>query len=144
MATVRTAFTRWTGNLLTGRGVVSLDSSGADTYEVTWPARAEQRDGVTSPEELIAAAHSSCYSMAFSHEATERGYTVARVKTAAEVTFEPGEGITRIFLAVTACVPGLSESDFAVLAEQVKQNCPVSQALAGVKNITLEARLLDH
>ncbi|WP_030021991.1 OsmC family protein [Streptomyces monomycini] len=142
MATTRTAQTHWEGNLLEGKGSVALASSNVGTFDVNWPARAEQPNGVTSPEELIAAAHSSCYSMAFSHGLAGQGYTVAALDTKADVTFQPGEGITGIVLTVKASVPGLSEEDFQAAAEDAKKNCPVSQALAGVKNITLHAELV--
>ncbi|WP_101258158.1 OsmC family protein [Streptomyces barkulensis] len=142
MATTRTAKTHWEGNLLEGKGNVALESSGIGTYEVSWPARAEEPGGKTSPEELIAAAHSSCYSMAFSGGLARKGHTVEKVETRADVTFQPGEGITAIKLTVRATVPGLSEEDFQTAAEEAKANCPVSQALAGVKNITLDARLV--
>ncbi|MEF3112972.1 OsmC family protein [Streptomyces chrestomyceticus] len=142
MATTRTAQTHWEGNLLEGKGSVALASSNVGTFDVNWPARAEQPNGVTSPEELIAAAHSSCYSMAFSHGLAGQGYTVAALDTKADVTFQPGEGITGIVLTVKASVPGLSEEDFQAAAEDAKKNCPVSQALAGVKNITLQAELV--
>ncbi|MEE1927794.1 OsmC family protein [Streptomyces sp. TRM 70351] len=142
MATTRTAKTHWEGNLLEGKGSVELASSGVGTYDVSWPSRAEQPGGRTSPEELIAAAHSSCYSMAFSHGLAGKGYTVESVDTQADVTFQPGEGITGIVLNVRASVPGLSEEDFQAAAEDAKKNCPVSQALAGVKDITLNAELV--
>ncbi|KPC58903.1 OsmC family protein [Streptomyces chattanoogensis] len=142
MATTRTAKTHWEGNLLEGKGQVSLASSNIGTYDVNWPARAEQPNGTTSPEELIAAAHSSCYSMAFSHGLAGKGYTVASLDTQADVTFQPGEGITSIVLTVRASVPGLSEEDFQAAAQDAKANCPVSQALAGVKDIRLDAQLV--
>ncbi|MGI5468693.1 OsmC family protein [Streptomyces sp. CA-132043] len=142
MATTRTAKTHWEGNLMEGKGQVALDSSKVGTYDVSWPARAEEPGGKTSPEELIAAAHSSCYSMAFSHGLAGQGYTVETVDTRADVTFQPGEGITAIALTVRAKVPGLSQDDFRAAAEDAKKNCPVSQALAGVKNITLDATLI--
>ncbi|MFF2811881.1 OsmC family protein [Streptomyces sp. NPDC058000] len=142
MATTRTAATHWEGNLLEGKGTVALESSKIGSYDVSWPARSEQPGGKTSPEELIAAAHSSCYSMAFSHGLAGKGFTVEAVDTRADVTFQPGEGITGIVLTVKARVPGLSEADFQAAAEDAKKNCPVSQALAGVKNITLQAELL--
>ncbi|GAA2447069.1 OsmC family protein [Streptomyces macrosporus] len=142
MATVRTAKTHWEGNLLEGQGTVALDSSKIGTYDVTWASRAEQPGGRTSPEELIAAAHSACYSMAFSHGLAGKGYTVEKVDTQADVTFQPGEGITAIKLTVRATVPGVSEEEFRAAAEDAKANCPVSQALAAVKNITLDARLV--
>jgi lipoyl-dependent peroxiredoxin len=140
MATTRTANTHWEGALLDGSGRVSLDSSGIGTYDVSWPARAEKPDGKTSPEELIAAAHSSCYSMFLSHGLAQAGTPPETVDTRADVTFQPGEGITGIHLTVRARVPGLSAEDFQSAAEAAKTGCPVSQALAGTK-ITLDAEL---
>jgi osmotically inducible protein OsmC len=142
MATTRTAKTHWEGNLLEGKGTVALDSSKIGTYDVSWPARTEEPNGVTSPEELIAAAHSSCYSMAFSHGLAGKGYTVQSLDTQADVTFKPGEGITSIVLTVKATVPGLSEEDFQAAAADAKANCPVSQARTGVKDISLNAQLV--
>lgn len=123
-----------------GKGTVSLDSSKIGTYEVTWPSRAEEPNGRTSPEELIAAAHSTCYSMALSHGLAGAGTPPEKVDTKAEVTFQPGEGITGIHLTVRASVPGLSAADFDKAAQDAKTNCPVSKALAGTK-ITLDAAL---
>ncbi|HSA51033.1 MAG TPA: OsmC family protein, partial [Yinghuangia sp.] len=142
MATTRTATTNWKGPLMGGSGTVSLDSSGVGTYDVSWPSRAEAANGKTSPEELIAAAHSSCYSMALSHALAGAGTPPESVETKANVTFQPGEGITGIALSVRARVPGLSAEDFQVAAENAKANCPVSKALAGAP-ITLEAELLS-
>ncbi|MCZ4118899.1 OsmC family protein [Streptomyces sp. H39-S7] len=141
MATTRTATTQWKGALLDGSGTVSLDSSGVGSYEVSWPSRAEAANGKTSPEELIAAAHSSCYSMALSHGLAGAGTPPESVNTKADVTFQPGEGITGIVLSVKAHVPGISAEDFQTAAQDAKANCPVSKALAGV-NITLNAELL--
>ncbi|WP_283132780.1 OsmC family protein [Rhizohabitans arisaemae] len=141
MATTRTATTQWKGALLDGSGTVSLDSSGIGTFEVSWPSRAEQANGKTSPEELIAAAHSSCYSMALSHGLAGAGTPPQSVQTKADVTFQPGEGITGIVISVRAVVPGISEADFQAAAENAKKNCPVSKALAGT-TITLNAELL--
>ncbi|MHA7238988.1 OsmC family protein [Arthrobacter sp. TMS1-12-1] len=141
MATVRKAHTVWSGDLPTGSGQVTLDSSGLGTYDVTWKARAEQSEGKTSPEELIAAAHSACFSMAFSHALGEEGKTPERVETKAEVDFQPGTGITAIRLTLDATVPGLSEEDFQRVAQAAKEGCPVSQALAAVKDISLIATL---
>lgn len=140
MATTRTANAHWEGSLMEGSGQVSLDSSGLGTYDVTWPSRAEQPEGRTSPEELIAAAHATCYSMALSHGLSQAGNPPSRVDTKAEVTFQPGEGITGIHLTVRASVPGLDADSFAQAAENAKANCPVSKALAGTK-ITLDATL---
>lgn len=124
-----------------GQGTVSLDSSKIGTYEVSWPSRAEEPNGRTSPEELIAAAHSTCYSMALSHGLAGAGTPPEKVDTKAEVTFQPGEGITGIHLTVRASVPGLAAADFEKAAQDAKANCPVSKALAGTK-ITLDAALV--
>ncbi|MGW2846911.1 OsmC family protein [Streptomyces sp. NPDC001108] len=140
MATVRHAHTVWEGNLTEGKGVVTLDSSGIGSYDVSWPSRAEQANGKTSPEELIAAAHSSCFSMALSHGLTGAGTPPTRLETKADVTFQPGTGITGIHLTVVGEVPGLDESAFVAAAEDAKANCPVSQALSGT-SITLSASL---
>jgi lipoyl-dependent peroxiredoxin len=137
MATTRTANAHWEGALLDGSGTVSLDSSGIGSYPVSWPARAEAANGKTSPEELIAAAHSTCYSMALSHGLAGAGTPPTSVDTKADVTFQPGEGITGIKLEVTGSVPGITAEQFAEFAEGAKQNCPVSQALTGT-TITLD------
>lgn len=142
MATTRQAHTVWEGNLLEGKGTVALDSSGVGEYPVSWPSRAEAANGRTSPEELIAAAHSSCFSMALSHGLAGAGTPPARLETKAEVTFQPGEGITGIHLTVEGSVPGLDEAGFQKAAEDAKANCPVSQALTGT-TITLSASLAD-
>ncbi|MFD0899821.1 OsmC family protein [Actinomadura sediminis] len=141
MATTRTANAHWEGPLMGGQGTVSLDSSKTGTFDVTWPSRAEEPGGKTSPEELIAAAHSTCYSMALSHALAGAGTPPEKVDTKAEVTFQPGEGITGIHLTVRAGVPGLSAGDFEKAAQDAKAGCPVSKALAGVK-ITLDAALV--
>lgn len=140
MPTTRIAHTVWDGNLLQGKGVVSFDSSGIGDYPVSWPARAEQPDGKTSPEELIAAAHSSCFSMALSNGLTKAGMPPTRLRTQAEVTFQPGKGITGIHLTVRGEVPEMGEAEFLKAAEDAKANCPVSQALTGTP-ITLSATL---
>ncbi|MYS24630.1 osmotically inducible protein OsmC [Streptomyces sp. DvalAA-14] len=141
MATTRTATTQWKGALIGGAGTVSLDTSGVGTYDITWASRAETANGKTSPEELIAAAHSSCFSMALSHGLAGAGTPPESVETVANVTFQPGEGITGITLSVKGRVPGISAEAFEAAAQDAKANCPVSKALAGV-NITLEAELL--
>jgi lipoyl-dependent peroxiredoxin len=140
MATIRTANAHWEGPLIGGQGKVSLDSSKIGTFDVDWPSRAEKANGKTSPEELIAAAHSTCYSMALSHGLAQAGTPPEAVDTKADVTFQPGEGITGIHLTVRAQVPGLSAEDFESAAQEAKSNCPVSKALAGTK-ITLDAAL---
>lgn len=142
MATVRTANAYWEGSLIDGRGNVSLDSSGLASFDVTWAARTEAPGGMTSPEELIAAAHASCFSMALSHGLAQAGTPPERLDTRADVTFQPGEGITGSHITVRGRVPGLSQDDFVSAAEAAKVGCPVSQALAGT-TITLDAALAD-
>jgi len=140
MATTRNATAHWEGSLMEGAGTVSLDSSGLGTYDVTWASRAEDPAGRTSPEELIAAAHSTCFSMALSHGLAQAGTPPESIDTSAAVTFQPGEGITGIVLTVRASVPGLSAEEFTTAAENAKTNCPVSKALTGT-TITLDAAL---
>lgn len=140
MATKRTAHTVWTGNLMEGAGTVTFDSSGIGNYAVSWAARAEEPEGKTSPEELIAAAHSSCFSMALSNGLNSGGTPPARLTTQAEVSFQPGTGITGIHLTVEGDVPGLDADGFRSAAEEAKANCPVSQALSGT-SISLTAKL---
>ena len=141
MATTRTATTLWKGALLNGSGTVSLDTSGVGTFEVSWASRSQEADGKTSPEELIAAAHSSCFSMALSHGLAGAGTPPESLETSADVTFQPGEGITGIVLTVKGRVPGISAEQFEEAAATAKANCPVSKALAGT-TITLDAELL--
>jgi osmotically inducible protein OsmC len=119
---------------------VELDSSGLGGFDVTWASRANDPAGRTSPEELIAAAHSSCFSMALSSALAKAGTPADTLETSAAVTFQPGEGITGIHLTVRGTVPGMSESDFVAAAEGAKTGCPVSQALTGT-TITLTATL---
>jgi osmotically inducible protein OsmC len=142
MATTRTAQTRWEGSLTEGSGRVSMESSGVGTFDVSWPARAEEPNGKTSPEELIAAAHSSCFSMALSAGLGRAGSPPTSLDTRADVTFVPGTGITGIHLTVVGVVPGMSAEDFVSAAEAAKTGCPVSQALTGT-TITLDASLAD-
>ena len=140
MATTRTSKTHWEGSLMEGAGTVSLESSGLGTYDVSWPARAEEPNGKTSPEELIAAAHSACYSMALSNGLAQAGTPPQALDTQADVTFQPGTGITGIHLTVVGSVEGIDADAFAALAEDAKKNCPVSAALTGT-TITLTASL---
>ena len=140
MAATRSAHAVWEGDLLKGRGVVSLDSSGLGSYDVSWPARTEEPNGKTSPEELIAAAHSSCFSMALSNGLAKAGTPPTALDTSAEVDFVPGTGITEIRLTVRGSVEGMSSDDFVAAAEDAKANCPVSQALKAVP-IKLDAAL---
>jgi lipoyl-dependent peroxiredoxin len=142
MAADRRAEVTWQGSLMDGRGTIERVGSGAfGPLDVTWASRTEDPAGRTSPEELIAAAHASCFSMSLSHGLAEAGAPPDRLDTSAVVTFQPGAGITKIALGVRARVPGLDEERFRELAEGAKENCPVSQALAGVGEITLDAAL---
>ncbi len=140
MSVTSTASTAWQGSLFEGAGTVSFDTSGLGTYDVNWKARSEGSSSVTTPEELIAAAHSACFSMAFSAALAKNGTPPTSLNTTAKVTFVPGTGITGSHLTVSATVPDLSPETFAELAESAKANCPVSKALAGV-DITLDASL---
>ncbi|MEU6820115.1 OsmC family peroxiredoxin [Streptomyces atriruber] len=140
MATTRSAHTVWEGSLAEGSGTVTFDSSGIGEQAVSWPSRAEEANGKTSPEELIAAAHSSCFSMALSHTLTGKGTPPTRLTSSADVTLTPGTGITGIHLTVEGVVPGIDEAAFVEAAEAAKAGCPVSQALSGT-TITLSAKL---
>jgi osmotically inducible protein OsmC len=140
MAVTSEATTIWLGDLTSGSGTTSLDSSDVAEFAVSWAARSEGVTGQTNPEELIGAAHSACYAMAFSNELAKAGHPPESLQVTAAVTFVPGEGITGSHLLVSAKVPGISEEDFQRIAEDAKVNCPVSKALAGT-TITLEAAL---
>ena len=140
MATDRHAEVTWRGSLMDGNG--SIDSVGSGAFgplDITWASRAEEPGGRTSPEELIAAAHAACVSMALSHRLADAGTPPEQLQTTATVTFQPGEGITKVALAIRGTVPGLDEDAFREAAEDAKANCPVSKALGGVPEITLDA-----
>ncbi len=139
----RRASVTWNGDLMSGAGTIDEVGSGAfGPLDVSWAARSEDASGgKTSPEELIAAAHAACVSMALSHALAQAGTTPERLQSSAVVTFVPGTGITKIALTIRGSVPGLDEDGFRAAAENAKQNCPVSQALAAVPEITLDAQL---
>src|SRR3954451_9278612 len=143
MATDRRAEVTWNGSLMDGSGTITSTTSGAiGEQQVSWAARSEDaRSGMTSPEELIAAAHAACFSMALSAGLAREGTPPEQLNTSATVTFQPGEGITKIALTVEGRVPGIDDAAFQEAANGAKQNCPVSKALAGVPEITLDARL---
>ena len=142
MATERRAQVTWKGDLMSGSGTIESVTSGVlGGLGVSWPSRSEEPGGQTSPEELIAAAHATCFSMALSNGLAQEGHAPERLETSATVTFQPGEGITKVALTVEGSVPGMNEDDFRKAAEGAKENCPVSKALAGVPEITLDARL---
>ena len=140
MATTRKAMTQWQGSLMQGSGQVTLDSSGLGTYDVTWPSRAEDPQGRTSPEELIAAAHAACFCMAFSNELSTRGHAPTRVEAEATATFEDGK-VTVVVLDVRAEVPDLDEAGFDEALGAAEQSCPVSNALRGNVDIQVTGTL---
>jgi osmotically inducible protein OsmC len=139
----RSATVTWKGDLMSGAGTIDEVGSGAfGPLDVSWAARSEDESGgKTSPEELIAAAHASCFSMALSLGLAKAGTPPERLRTSATVTFVPGTGITRSALTVRGVVPGLDAEGFRSAAEAAKDGCPVSKALAGVPEIALDAEL---
>jgi osmotically inducible protein OsmC len=142
MATDRKAEVVWQGDLMSGGGTIESVTSGAiPPLSVSWASRSEEPNGKTSPEELIAAAWASCFSMALSAGLAKGGTPPERLETSATVTFQPGEGITKGALTVRGTVPGLEAGAFSEAAETAKQNCPVSKALAGIPEVTLVASL---
>ena len=142
MATDRTAKVTWAGSLMEGSGTIEGVGSGAfGPLDVTWASRAETPEGRTSPEELIAAAWASCFSMALSHALAGAETPPERLETSVTVTFQPGEGITKGAITVVGTVPGLDQAGFAEKAEGAKAGCPVSKALAGIPEVTLDAKL---
>jgi osmotically inducible protein OsmC len=137
-----TASVTWSGSLFEGGGTIDRVGSGAFAgLPVTWKARTGEEGGLTTPEELIAAAHASCFSMAFSLGLAEAGTPPEKLDTSATVTFVPGTGITKSALTVRGIVPGMDEAAFVEAAEAAKENCPVSKALAAVPEITVDAAL---
>jgi lipoyl-dependent peroxiredoxin len=117
---------------------------GAGCFEVNWTARVDKPGGRTSPEELLAAAHATCFSKPLAHELVEAGHSApASIDTKADVTFEPGPGITGIELTVSAVVPGVNEEQFQEAVAAAERNCPVTRALAGT-TINVEASLADE
>ena len=142
MATDRNAKVTWTGSLMDGSGRIEGVGSGAfGPLDVTWASRAEDPQGRTSPEELIAAAWAACFSMALSHGLAGAGTPPERLETAATVTFQPGEGITKAAIEVVGTVSGLDHDAFVAQAEAAVANCPVSKALTGIPEITVDATL---
>lgn len=147
MAAIRRAEATWSGALTTGSGAVSAVSSGAfSALPVTWAARTETSDGRTSPEELVAAAHAACFSMALSGALARAGTPPERLDVAAEVTFDKLEAGWRVVssaLTVRGRVPGMSEADFVAAAEGARDGCPISVALTGNVALSVEATLED-
>ena len=142
MATERKASVTWQGDLMSGQGTIQSVTSGVlGPLEVDWANRAEDAQGKTSPEELIAAAHAACFAMALSNGLAKEGHAPERLETSATVTFVPGTGVTKSALTVRGSVPGLDEDGFRAAAEDAKENCPVSSALKGNVELELDARL---
>jgi osmotically inducible protein OsmC len=132
----------WQGDLLSGSGIIAAAPSGAfGPLDVTWASRAEEPDGRTSPEELVASAWAACFAMALSNGLAKGGTPPERLETAATVTFQPGEGLIKATLSVRGTVAGLDADGFRAAAEEAKNNCPISKALAGIPDVSLEATL---
>lgn len=139
MATTSTAKTHWEGSLTEGSGTTELVTSGVTSFDVSWGKRAESGEGTTNPEELIAAALATCYSMALSHALAGNDTPPQSIDTEVGIDFVPGTGITGAAITVSANVPGLSEEEFRRFAEDTKANCPVSAALSAVdKTLSIE------
>jgi osmotically inducible protein OsmC len=143
MAAISRADAVWEGDLTSGNGRVKVASGTFDEFPVTWASRADRGKGGTSPEELIAAAHAACYSMALSGGLAKAGYQPERLNTTAEVEFVPGKGITSSTLTVRGHIHGIDAAEFQKQAEAAKDGCPVSQALKGNVQLNLKAEL-DH
>jgi lipoyl-dependent peroxiredoxin len=141
MAALSSATTVWEGGLAHGSGVTTPQSGAFQPTEVSWASRTKRAAGKTSPEELLAAAHASCYSMALSHELDEAGTPPERLEATATVEFVPGDGVTSSHIVVSGRVPGVDGGAFAAAARAAGENCPISAALRGNVEITVEATL---
>ena len=145
MAEVRTANVTWNGDLVNGSGMITYVTSGVfSRLPISWASRTSAHDGKTSPEELLAAAEASCFSMALSHGLAQAGHAPERLETSAVCSFEQVEGgfaVTKMELSVRGRVPGLDEDGFREAAEQARDGCPVSKALAGNVELSLSSTL---
>ena len=145
MAQVRRAAVNWKGDLATGAGTLTASTSGAfSKLPVTWASRTEAADGRTSPEELLASAHASCYSMAFSSDLAKAGFKPDSLDVSSEVTFDRVDGkwtVVSSKLTVHGHVPGIDQAKFAELAAAAKDGCPISRAIAGNVALSVEAKL---
>ena len=141
MAAQSGASTEWQGDLAHGSGVTTPGSGAFDPVDVTWASRTARSAGKTSPEELLAAAHASCYCMQLAHELAEAGTPPESLSATATVDFVPGEGVKSSLLVVTGSVPGIDEEAFAAAAASAGENCPISGALKGNLDITVDATL---
>ncbi len=141
MAAHSKATAHWEGALDDGRGTAKVDSGAIPEVEVTWQARVERTSGTTSPEELLAAAHTSCFCMALSHELAEAGNAPERLEASTTVAFAPGEGVKSSRFVVRGRVGGIDQAAFEAAARGASENCPISQALKGNIEISVEATL---
>jgi lipoyl-dependent peroxiredoxin len=141
MATESSATTIWQGSLTKGSGTTHPESGAFPDVEVTWASRTSRSAGKTSPEELLAAAHASCYCMALSHELSEGGNEPEQLEASATVDFVPGEGVKSSHIVVRGRVPGVDQSQFEQAAASAGQNCPISGALKGNIDISVDATL---
>jgi osmotically inducible protein OsmC len=135
------AKTVWEGDLGHGSGTTAPDSGAFPAVEVSWASRTSRAAGKTSPEELLAAAHSSCFCMALSHELAEAGNEPERLEATATVEFEPGEGVRSSYIVVTGRVSGIDQDAFAKAADAAKDGCPISGALKGNVELSVDATL---
>lgn len=143
MSVTSTASTVWRGDLASGTGRTRLDSSSGGEFDVNWTARSEGGAAATTPEELLAAAHSACFSMAFSKALADNGTPPEQLDVSAAVSFQAGTGVTRSAITVVGRVPGVDAATFQALAEDAKATCPISQALAGIEIVLESASLAD-
>ena len=147
MAEVRTAEVNWSGDLQTGSGMIKYVTSGVlSRLPVSWASRTSAHNGKTSPEELLAAAHASCFSMAFSARLGKNGTPPTNLDVKAEVTFDQVEGgwkVTTSNLRVRAVVPGIDDATFQGIAEDARDNCPISKALTGNVQLSVDAQLVE-
>jgi osmotically inducible protein OsmC len=141
MAACSSATTVWEGGLAHGAGVTTPASGAFPAVDVTWASRTARAAGKTSPEELLAAAHASCYCMALSHELGEAGTPPERLEATATVEFVPGEGVKSSRIVVSGRVPGVDQDAFAAAAAAAGDGCPISAALKGNVEITVEPTL---
>jgi osmotically inducible protein OsmC len=136
-----TANATWEGDLIHGKGTFSLESGVLTDTPVTWAGRTARTKGMTSPEELLAAAHAACYCMALSHTLAQRGTPPTSLHATAVATFVPGTGVTSVDLSVSGQVPGLDQAGFEEAARAGEQGCPISNAIRNNVAINLTARL---
>ncbi len=141
MAAVSRADANWEGDLIHGKGRVRPASGAFAELPVTWATRAERSEGSTSPEELLAAAHAACFSMAFSNGLGKAGHEDIRLATSSAVEFVPGTGVTTVTLTARGGAKGISEDEFVKLATEAKDGCPISQVMKGNVELRLDAAL---